>query len=131
MSFSVRLSGTLNKTVSSTTQIAYVLEKVVTCTKEAILTFVVPEGSPSEYVTVNLDPFIVQAGATKLLYVETDKRITLKMNVGTSPTSGEIVAFDGVNIDTYALLTGDVDNLYFNRIDGDVDDANITIRLWG
>jgi len=133
--FSVKLSGTLNKTVSSSTQISYVLEKLVTCTKETIMTFVVPEGTPESYVMVNLDPFIVQTGATKLLYVETDKRITMKCNVGactgTAPSSGEVIDFHGVNIDTYMLITGDIKNLYFNRIEGDVDSANVTVRLWG
>lgn len=134
--FSVKLSGTLNKTVSSSTQIAYVLEKLVTCTKETIMTFVVPESSdPNSFVMVNLDPFIVQAGNTKLLYVETDKRITMKCNVGactgTAPTTGEVIDFHGVNIDTYMLITGDIKNLYFNRIVGDPDSANVTVRLWG
>jgi len=137
MAFNVNLSGTLSKTVCSNTQIGYVLEKIVSCTKETIMTYVVPSTADVDnYVTVNLEPFILQAGTSKIMYIETDKRITIKANVGactgtSDVPSGDVVDFHGINVDTYALVNGDIKNLFINRTTGDVDDATVKVVLWG
>ena len=134
MSFSVKTTASIVKTVANVSQIIYAIDKTVSSGEEVIKTFLVNPQTATEYIKVNLDPFTINPNITSvLLLVKTTKQINLKVNVGdgmTEPSSGDVLTFQGIPVTDFVILSGNVKNLYFNRIPGDIDVAEVQITLW-
>ncbi len=68
MSFSVRTTASIVKTVASVSQIVYAVDKTVSSGEEVIKTFLVSPQTATEYVKVNLDPFTLNPNITNLYF---------------------------------------------------------------
>jgi len=136
MSFNVKSTTTVQKINSdSNTEMTFATSDTLSCTEESINTYVIPSQGATDYIEVNLNPFTADVNqTTKYIQIETDKTIYLKMNVdaaGTSPTSDEVLAFGGILITNFALITGNLTNLYISRLLAEAGNATVKIRLFG